>query len=166
MFTPIRDLNLEIMSKMDDRTLLNVCATSKYGKELCQNENFWRNRLLEKYGDLALKLKPENISWKDQYMQIVIDTNRYFSPKAQILNRVIWDPRGEEYSTYVGISGNHFPFNKLVKQFLNAFYFMDLGPDFQHKTAFQYLQQKAKETNGPVVGRTLFLEYRLEKLAQ
>ncbi len=134
-----------------------------------RNESFWRNRLLQKYGDLALKLKPENKSWKDQYMQIVIDTNSYRYPKAQILNRVIWDPRGEEYSKYIGASGNEFPFLKagnFEKRFINAFYFMNLGPDFQNKTAYQYLEEKAKEAKGPVVGKTLFLDYRIHTLAQ
>lgn len=161
-FTSIRDLNLEIMGKMDDRTLLNVRATNKYGRELCQNESFWHKRMLDKYGEMATKNKPENRTWKNHYMQIVIDTHSY-SPPAHILSRVIWDPRGPEYSTYVTPALHKRRFLKAPEQFLNAFYLMNLGPDFANKTAFQIVEEKAKETKDTVVVKDLFVDYRLHK---
>lgn len=164
-FTPIKDVNLEIMSKMDDKTLLNTCLSSKYGRELCKNESFWYKRLLEKYGDRAVKYKPEDRTWKNHYMRVVKDTNS-ISPRPHILSRVIWDPRGAEYSKYVDPVGNSFPFLHAPEKILNAFYFMDLGPEFQNKTAFQFLQERAKGLKSPIIGQNIFLQYRIDQLAQ
>ena len=164
-FTPIKDVNLEIMAKMDDKTLLNVCATNKYAKELCQNESFWRNRFLKKYGEMAANRKPEKRSWKNHYMKIIIILNSYAVP-PHILSRVIWDPRGAEYSTYLVGGYDPNPFSKADERFLNAFYIMDLGPYFNHKTAHQVVEQKAKETKSKVVGKDLFMAYRLDELSK
>ena len=158
-FTSIKDVNLEIMSKMDDRTLLNICATNKYGRELCQNESFWHKRFLQKYGEMAAKHKPEKRSWKNHYMQIVIDTN-WRSP-AQILSYVIWDPRGIEYSRYTDFSGYIRPMKEAPEKFLNAFYLMDLGPFFYHKTAYQLLDRNAKEKGSIIDGQDLYKQYHL-----
>jgi hypothetical protein len=40
MFTPIRDLNLEILHKVKDRTLLRIILTNRYAKELIEKESF------------------------------------------------------------------------------------------------------------------------------
>lgn len=165
-FTPIKDVNLEIMSKMDDDTLLSVCATNRYGRELCRNEGFWHKRFLQKYGEMAAKWKPAKRSWKNHYMKVIIDINSYPVP-PHILSRVIWDPRGAEYSTFVSASGTQLsPFLKADERFLNAFYLMDLGPYFNHQTAHQVLEQKASQTKSRVNGKNIFMTYRLDELSK
>ena len=68
--TEIKDVDLLILSKLDDRDLLNFCMTSKYGKYLCKNEDFWRNRFMKKYSD---KVKYRDISktWKHFYLGLI-----------------------------------------------------------------------------------------------
>jgi len=60
-----------ILENLNDRSLLNFCVTSKYAKEICQNETFWRNRTASRFGEDSLKFKEADRSWKDYYLNIV-----------------------------------------------------------------------------------------------
>ena len=68
--TKIRDVDLKILSELDDRDLLNYCKTHKYGNELCNNEDFWRNRVDIKFPG-AGKIKSPDRIWKNFYLKIV-----------------------------------------------------------------------------------------------
>ena len=166
-FTPIKDVNLEIMSKMDDETLLSVCATNKYAKELCQNESFWRNRFVGKYGEMAAKHKPATRSWKNHYMQVIIDISKWEDP-PEILHYVTWDPRGARYSTHTDLAGRMHVFSFAPESFRNAFYLMDLGPYFDHKTAYQIFDEEAKRTNSTIDFTNLekYYKYLEDKIMQ
>ena len=65
--TGIKDVDLLILSQMDDKTLYNFCKVNKSARKLCSDENFWKNRLIQKYGQDAAKYKPEKKSWKKHY---------------------------------------------------------------------------------------------------
>jgi len=49
-FTGIRDVDLEILSKLDDSELGKMCSTDKYFRNLCKNDDFWRNRTIKRFG--------------------------------------------------------------------------------------------------------------------
>jgi hypothetical protein len=49
-FTGIRDVDLEILSKLDDSELGKMCGTDKYFRNLCKNDDFWRNRTIKRFG--------------------------------------------------------------------------------------------------------------------
>lgn len=66
--TKIKDVDMLILQKMDDETLFNFCSTSRYGAELCRNENFWQKRLFERFGATD---KPGNSTWKNFYLEII-----------------------------------------------------------------------------------------------
>lgn len=68
VLTEIRDLDLEIMSKMDDKTLLNYCKTNNYARELCSDENFWKKRVFLIFPNLNTK---PNTTWKRYYIEII-----------------------------------------------------------------------------------------------
>ena len=78
MFTPVRDLNLKILSELNDKELGRMCQTNQYAKELCRNEDFWRNRTLKKFRpiftdrELFDLFKTFNKSWRNFYI-ILID---------------------------------------------------------------------------------------------
>jgi len=55
-----------VAMKLDDHSLLNFCASSKKGKELCENDNFWKARTMQKYGNVP---KRTNETWKNFYMR-------------------------------------------------------------------------------------------------
>ena len=65
--TGIKDVDLLILSQMDDKTLYNFCKVNKSARKICSDENFWKNRFIKKYGMDAVKYKPKNKSWKEHY---------------------------------------------------------------------------------------------------
>src|SRR5665647_2181794 len=77
-----RDANLLILDKMDDRTLLSYCQTNRYSENLCNNEDFWRNRFIKVYGIENAKLKNKNRTWKNYYLLVTYYTNKYTDKKA------------------------------------------------------------------------------------
>ncbi|GAG92810.1 unnamed protein product, partial [marine sediment metagenome] len=73
-FTGDKDTDLIILNKLSDNDLVNVCSVNKYVNKLCQNESFWLNRTVKKFGKYlgkALTIKknsPPGIKWKDYYL--------------------------------------------------------------------------------------------------
>ena len=45
LFTGIKNIDLMILAKLDDKDLVSVCSTSKRADEICSDENFWLNIL-------------------------------------------------------------------------------------------------------------------------
>lgn len=81
-FSGVKDVDLKIMSELDDRDLFSLCKSegggmNKYIHGLCKDENFWRNRLTSKYGDMAAQYKLESSSWRQYYLQITVDLGKY-----------------------------------------------------------------------------------------
>jgi len=73
--TRIKDIDLKILQNLDDKSLLNFSQTSKYGNNLYQNENFWRNRIQIRYMK-ALEFKLSRRNWKNYYLNIVYYMNK------------------------------------------------------------------------------------------
>ena len=73
-FTGIRDLDVEILNRLDDRDLVSFCSTDKYANSICDLETFWQRRMIEKYGkylnlESLLKFKDKK-SWAEYYVEI------------------------------------------------------------------------------------------------
>jgi hypothetical protein len=62
-FTGIKNVDLEILLQVDDNDLKNVCSTSKYLKSLCDEQDFWRLKFINKYGNHDRKIT----DWKAEY---------------------------------------------------------------------------------------------------
>ena len=45
-----KDLDMKIINELDDKELMKVCQANKYVNSLCKNDNFWRRRVLLKFG--------------------------------------------------------------------------------------------------------------------
>lgn len=95
MFT-LRDTDLIILSKLNDKDLLSICLVNKAANKLCNYENFWRNRFINKYGEFASNKhnKPEERSWKKHYLQVVFDLERFsiekFSSPKKFFHYILW----------------------------------------------------------------------------
>ena len=87
----IKDVDLKILSELDDETLLNFCVTNKYGSQLCQDEMFWRNRLTAKYPD-SLNFKDPKRTWKSWYLNLTYFFDKY---KDEYGNKFITIPGNE-----------------------------------------------------------------------
>jgi hypothetical protein len=71
MFTN-RDTDLIILSKLNDKDLLSTCLVNKSVNRLCQDENFWRNRFISKYGQKDFEMmKDKVVSWR-KFMLLLI----------------------------------------------------------------------------------------------
>ena len=77
VFTGNKNLDLMILGNLDDKDLFNVCIVNKYANNLCQNELFWKNRFIQKFGDKASQYKPANRNWKNHYLKVVSDLSKF-----------------------------------------------------------------------------------------
>lgn len=68
-FSKIRDVDLKILSELNDENLFNVCLTNRYTRWLCNNETFWRDRFYSRFGKDAPG--PINRKWKNYYLLII-----------------------------------------------------------------------------------------------
>ena len=64
-FTPQKDVNFKILENLNDRDLLNYCQTNKDAQKLCNDENFWRRRTLQKFQNIKI---PYGMSWRQYYL--------------------------------------------------------------------------------------------------
>jgi hypothetical protein len=66
----IRDVDREILNKLDDKELLKVCSIDKYTWNNVCDDGFLRRRLLAKYPKIEqYKIKTE--SWKNFFLRAV-----------------------------------------------------------------------------------------------
>jgi hypothetical protein len=129
-FTAVKDINLKILSELNDRDLLNVCSTDKKAyNQICTDPHFWRNRLVQKYGEMAVKHKPEGRSWKNHYMQLIIDLEKYRDNPISFLDIILWDPHGIGESFYETSPDDIESLLKAPEWVMNNLYLLDLGKE-------------------------------------
>lgn len=66
-FTGIKDVDLKIISQLEDHEIGKVCQANKYVSRLCEDESFWLNRLLTKHSKHEIKQLRGSLSYKDLY---------------------------------------------------------------------------------------------------
>jgi len=80
--TEKKDVDLIILSKLDDKSLFSFCISNpkdEYLKKLCGDESFWRNRLKNNFPDFKTT---EKRNWKQTYLALVYYSNKYLPDKA------------------------------------------------------------------------------------
>lgn len=126
-----KDTNLMIMEKLDDRSLLNLCLTDKNAAELCRNEPFWRKRYVTRFGERAVKYKPANRTWKNNYMQTLVDLGRYDYNPTQFLTHIQWSGNPETSAYIPNVSQyNKIPFLEAPEWVRVNFYLLDLRKEY------------------------------------
>jgi hypothetical protein len=65
-FTGIKDIDLEILSKLDDSEIGKLCSTNKYFRNLCKDDVFWRNRTIKRFGKYLGNAETLN-TYRNQY---------------------------------------------------------------------------------------------------
>ena len=95
-FTGIKDLDLKILMELDDRDLIQTCATNRELRRICNvDQSFWRNRYVKQYGEHAASFKPAERSWKNHYMQTYIDLHKFSNP-MDFLSHIAWKENVEK----------------------------------------------------------------------
>lgn len=96
-FTGNKDADREILLRVkDNKELLTLCSSSKYGKDLC-NSDFFRNYLMKNYPNIYEK--SENIkNWKNWYLlnihfigKLEEEFNAIYSAKSNVLPKYLYD---------------------------------------------------------------------------
>ena len=139
--TGIKDLDLEILMNLPDRDLLNYCSTNKDIYNMCNNDMFWRKRFIKRFGEIPAKYKPKERKWKNHYMQVVIDLDRFSSDPWRFLRHILYD-RSPEFSKFIeygpgrsrdeGETAYLTPFLKAPEWVMTNFYLLEI-PRFEYK---------------------------------
>lgn len=74
--TGIKDTDLLILQRLEDKDLLQACLVNKAINKACKDENFWRNRSLEVF-PLPSKYKLGRETWRHFYLKIVYYRGKY-----------------------------------------------------------------------------------------
>lgn len=119
---------MKILSELNDRDLISFCLTNKSANNLCQDEFFWRNRFINKFGNEVTKYKPSERKWKKHYLAVISDLDestefpwrdfRIFIWKiSKPISKVKWNIGGKAKSIH--------KLNDSMQQ--NIFYLLPLG---------------------------------------
>ena len=79
MLTGVKDLDLLILIQLDDQNLVNVCKTNTTINELCNDQNFWLQRIMKMfpYLDLDILNRYKNgRSWSQYYIEDLRTINK------------------------------------------------------------------------------------------
>lgn len=125
-FTNIKDVDLKILSELDDKSLFQACSVNRYLFRICNAEpSFWRNRYVKKYGEKAAQYKPRERSWKNHYMQTVIDLERFKNDSVAFLDYIAWG--GSVEKSFFIWEGKLIPFLEAPEWVMTNFWLLDLG---------------------------------------
>ena len=86
-FTGVKDVDMLILMQLDDKSLFRTCKVNKYVNDLCKSENFWRNRLQNRFDVIT---KPEDKTWKNYYVELAEEEkglNLYWSGRSRYNRR-------------------------------------------------------------------------------
>jgi hypothetical protein len=81
----------KILLDLSNEDLIKVCATNKRMYEICNNySSFWRNKFVKDYGEQGAQYKPENRSWKDHYITVFIDLEKFKKDSIKFFDYIAW----------------------------------------------------------------------------
>lgn len=121
-FTGNPTTDMEILKKLSDEDLVNVCRVNKYTFDLCNNECFWADKLQEKFPQLGSREEirqkyVKGMGWKNYYLWLSDLFGDYDHMTYQT-------PQGTEYSRNLSTP----TVRELSKVYLKAGYeFLDTG---------------------------------------
>src|SRR5690625_2080443 len=59
-----------ILLQLDLYDLLSLCNTNEYLRDLCVNDTFWRDKIMNDFSPVLLEYKPDSITYRDQYIYL------------------------------------------------------------------------------------------------
>lgn len=127
--TSIRDIDLKILSELNDRDLFQFCLVNKNANELCRNEHFWRNRFVNRFGSEAAKYKPTQRIWRNHYLSVVSNLDKYSEDPWKFFDEISWNMHDENIDNLVK--------NK-DESFHDNFWMLNLGKEAYIKFPIDY----------------------------
>ena len=90
-FPEDKDLAHKIMMDLSNSDLVKICSANKRLYDVCNNyPDFWRNKFIKDYGEHAAKYKSKNRSWKNHYMSVFIDLQRFKKNPMEFFLNIAW----------------------------------------------------------------------------
>lgn len=83
MLTGNKNVDLLILNQLEDKDLISVCQANTIAHTLCQDEGFWLNRIIVKFGislDILKQYKGDR-SWSEYYIKDLRKINKYNASK-------------------------------------------------------------------------------------
>ena len=126
-FPEDKDLAHKIMMNLSNSDLVKLCATNKRMYDVCNNyPPFWRNKFIKDYGEHA-QYKPENRSWKNHYMTVFIDLQKYKKNPLDFFRNIAWKENMEE-SFYIDTKNKKLiPLKDAPEWVMNNLYLLKLN---------------------------------------
>ena len=114
----VKDVDRKILLELDDISLLNACQTDTGYAKLCRDDQFWRIRYTQQFGEHAAQYKKQDVTWRNHYLKTLIDLEN-FPGLIELSKMIAWDTQGDWKSSY-WVDRNSFDFPKSVKFFSEA----------------------------------------------
>jgi len=64
-------MDMNILSRLNLEQLRTMCSLNTYFINLCNSDGFWQRKVYYDFGEEVAQLKPAQIRYKEQYMQLV-----------------------------------------------------------------------------------------------
>ena len=126
-FPEDKDLAHKIMMDLSNSDLVKMCAMNKRMYNVCNNyPSFWRNKFIKDYGEHAAQYKPENRTWKNHYMTVFIDLQKYAKDPIDFLRNIAWKENVEN-SYFIDKQNNKLtPLKDAPEWVMNNLYLLNL----------------------------------------
>ena len=157
-FPEDKDLAHKIMMDLSNTDLVKLCSANKRLHDVCNNyPDFWRNKFIKDYGEHATQYKPKNRSWKNHYMSVFIDLQRFKKNPIEFFLNIAWKNNIDD-SFFVDYSNERkTPLTEAPDWVMNNLYLLNLpnvrigneytGKIIEYKNAkpIEILQQQSQD---------------------
>ena len=93
MLTGNKNLDFTILNKLEDKDLVKVCQTNSQANELCNDQTFWFNRILNRFPYLSLDILKQYKGQRD-WSEYYIKDLRQVTPTIGRNRLGIWARKG------------------------------------------------------------------------
>ena len=161
-FPEDKDLAHKIMMELSNSDLVKLCATNKRMYEICNNyPSFWRNKFVKDYGENAAEYKPENRSWKNHYMIVFIDLQKYKKYPMQFLSIIAWKDNVDNSYFLHEQTKRRIPLKEAPEWVINNLYLLNIDKvkinrngivEYKNVKPITILQKLSSSTDGYILG--------------
>lgn len=91
VFNDMGEIDKTLLMNLTDKELFNECLNNERINLLCQDETFWEKRFRHYFGDKVSINKPATRKWKNHYMKVSMDLDRYLPDPFSFFDIIEWD---------------------------------------------------------------------------
>ena len=89
LLTGRKEINMKILSQLDDKDLVNFCKVNTKANEICRDQVFWMNRVFSRFPQVnrdRLRNNKGDRSWSDYYIYYLRKlNNKMLVPSRQVV---------------------------------------------------------------------------------